>query len=222
MDMRKARQKDLEDGVGQLKRMATAKKEVESRQNLGVMRELAAKDTAKLRREAQSKRRAETIGEVEAKLKAKANRKLVAKKAVQKLNKTDKSVLRSTDTTQLPFKGLGGQIASVTKDTVKLSVGKFRQGMKAINKWVALQHQIKDGEIPEALVILVQVVEEDPRFLAWIKSLSKCNLATRIAQLRGVSAGMRSDPSGKELADAFDTLEDPRVFEAFMQALHDR
>ncbi|MEM9446014.1 MAG: hypothetical protein AAGA18_11770 [Verrucomicrobiota bacterium] len=175
--MRKAQRKDLEDGLGQLKRMAEAKK--------------AKSD----------------------------NEQTESAQAEKKIKQAKEAKVSLAETGTLPFKKLGGQIANVTKDTVKLSVGKFRRGAKALNKWVSISGPTPNSIIPDTLVILVQVVEEDPRMTAWVQSLSQCNLPTRIAQLKGLSAGMRSDRSGAELADAFDKLQDPRVFEAFLKIL---
>ena len=75
--------------------------------------------------------------------------------------------------------------------------------------------------IPDHIVILLQVIEEEPKFQRWLLAIDALSDKARNEQLRRMSYAMRIEDEHSSVADSFDRLQDPNLFKAFCQALRD-
>jgi len=75
--------------------------------------------------------------------------------------------------------------------------------------------------IPEYLITLVQVIQEEPKFRKWLLQLERMPLMHRNQQLERMSHAFRIEDGDSPIAAAFDRLHDPALFKAVCQYLGD-
>jgi hypothetical protein len=75
--------------------------------------------------------------------------------------------------------------------------------------------------IPEYIVTLLQVVQEQPKFKAWFLASEPLPPHLRNRQLQKLSFAFRIEDGASKIAEAFDRLQDPILFNSFCKALRD-
>ena len=75
--------------------------------------------------------------------------------------------------------------------------------------------------IPDHVVILLQVIADEPKFQRWLLAISALSDKARNEQLRRMSYAMRIEDEDSSVAESFDRLQDPSLFKAFCQALRE-
>jgi hypothetical protein len=75
--------------------------------------------------------------------------------------------------------------------------------------------------IPEHVVVLLQVIREEPKFKRWFSAIEGLPLALRNEQLQRMSSAFRIEDGESDIARSFDRLHDSSLFKAFCQALRD-
>jgi|SRR3954470_3102189 len=75
--------------------------------------------------------------------------------------------------------------------------------------------------IPEHVVILLQVIGEEPRFKRWLLAIDDLPVTLRNEQLQRMSSAFRIEDGESDIARSFDRLHDSSLFKAFCQALRD-
>lgn len=75
--------------------------------------------------------------------------------------------------------------------------------------------------IPDHIVILLQVIADEPKFQRWLLAIDALSDKARNEQLRRMSYAMRIEDEHSSVAESFDRLQDTNLFKAFCQALRD-
>ena len=75
--------------------------------------------------------------------------------------------------------------------------------------------------IPDHIVILLQVIQAEPKFQRWLLAIDALSDKGRNEQLRRMSYALRIEDEHSSIAESFDRLQDPNLFKAFCQALRD-
>lgn len=112
-----------------------------------------------------------------------------------------------------------GKILSVTKDTVSISIKKLSQGYHNLKSMPLFQEDASQADIPDALIILLQVVLEQNHFIAWFQMVRKMDAYERRNKIRGLVTSILDEGGSEKLAHALILLEDQEVFQAFVKAL---
>lgn len=73
--------------------------------------------------------------------------------------------------------------------------------------------------IPEHLVTLARVIDEEPKFERWIFAIEPLPVPQRNEQLDRLVSALRIDGDNTSVADSFEALRQPALFKAFCQFL---
>ena len=75
--------------------------------------------------------------------------------------------------------------------------------------------------IPEHVVTLLQVIQEEPRFERWLLAIEALPPTIRNQQLEKMSFAFRVEDGSSTIAESFDRLQNAALFKAFCQGLRD-
>jgi hypothetical protein len=75
--------------------------------------------------------------------------------------------------------------------------------------------------IPEHVVTLLQVIRQQPAFERWLLAIEAMPLTHRNQQLEKMSFAFRVEDENSAIAESFDRLKEPSLFNAFCQSLRD-
>jgi hypothetical protein len=75
--------------------------------------------------------------------------------------------------------------------------------------------------IPEHVVTLLQVIQEEPKFKRWLLAIYGLPEMLRNEQLRRMSSAFRIEDERSAIAESFDRLQDSSLFKGFCEALRD-
>ena len=75
--------------------------------------------------------------------------------------------------------------------------------------------------IPEHVVTLFQVIQEEPKFKRWLLAIDSLPEMLRNEQLRRMASAFRIEDEHSGIAESFDRLQDSSLFKGFCQALRD-